>query len=45
MGVLGVKEGFFKLMRRKVEGGGEILGMCFWAERGQQTTITLTCNQ
>lgn len=30
MGVLGVKEGFFKLMRRKVEGGGGILGMCFF---------------
>lgn len=29
MGVLGVKEGFFKLMRRKVEGGGGNLGMCF----------------
>ncbi len=29
MGVLGVKEGWFKLMRRKVEGGGGFLGMCF----------------
>lgn len=40
MGVLGVKEGWFKLMRRKVEGGGGILGMCFLGAVDQKSYVT-----